>query len=152
MIQFELLDPSRLVGMDLGRTIRRGIKSQAEALRDAQLGRVLDRTPQWTGALKADETGTFDTDTDSDELIHVFTGTSNQLDAWNRVYAMYVEGPDIGVNGMWDSELYNADGGFDGHHMFGAAETQDLDLYEKYGVQGLEQGIADIVSGKGYRL
>ncbi len=149
MIGIEIIDPSRLIGMNFGKTIRRGIKSQAEAMRDTELGRVLDRTPYYTGALQADETGTFNKDPDDPEIIHLWAGTEHQLEARS-----IIDG-DPGMRIYADAQEFGSDGNRwnkGGHHMFGAAETEDLDTIAGIGLDGLEVGINDIVTGRGYRL
>lgn len=150
MMKFEIIDPSRIIGADLAHTMLRAIHRNTPQLRDTELGRVIDRTPYLTGGLQADETGTYNLDYDTDELIHLYTETSNQIENWNRVYAAYVEGPPIGVNGLWRTSHFEETG--TGWQMFAAAETEDIPTFETWGYSVIEDGVADIVGGRSLRL
>ncbi len=152
MIEGEILDPARVIGADLARTIRRALHQATPTLRNQELGRIQDRTPDSTGALRADEMGEADTDTDSAELVHIYTTTNNQLAAYHRVYVQYVEGPapGLGINGIWNTALWAQ--GYFGAHMFGDSTTDDVDAIGTWGLSRVEAGIAAIASGRSLRL
>lgn len=149
MIQFELIDPAGIIGTDLGRTMRRGLKSVAADWMMAENRRVQERTPQSSGALASDEVGDYNTDPDDEEIFHLYTIDTNQVAAHGKQYAVFVEGPMLGDNGMWSDSLWAQ--GYNGAHMYEDVYSDDTDLFEEFGITGLNAGIDLIVSGQGDR-
>ena len=144
----EIIDPSHFIGTNLARTMRRGIKSQAPEMMVAENDRVRSRTPDATGALRADEIGTYNTNPDDDEIIHLYTTADNQIAAYGKQYAVFVEGPMLGDNGMWSNSLWAQ--GYNGAHMYEDAHTdEDANLFEEYGMAGLSAGWDLVTAGAG---
>ncbi|GHO55524.1 hypothetical protein [Ktedonobacter robiniae] len=161
MMQVEILDLSNIFGLDWGMTVRTGIKSQAELYAKEEAQRIIDRTPDATGSLRADETWSANIDPQQDEIAHFWTGTANQLANGGRAYAIYVEGPPMpdgtdplnvgGINGMWATAEWAQ--GYAGANMYGdAASEEDLALLEKYGDAGMQAAVDAITSGGGVRI
>lgn len=100
-----------------------------------------------TGALRADEQGTFNTEYARDnELVHVFTGFENQLETWGRAYAWFIEGPELG------EQSWTITKNGDYSHMFQDTADTNGDVVAAWGLVGIQKGISDIVSGKSLRL
>lgn len=130
-----------LIGADLAGTLIQAVYKGTETLRDTVLGIIIDKTPYLTGGLQSDETGTFNNDSSSSELIHVYTETANQLANWNRVYVEYQEGPDLGRETFTN----------DAHQMF-QSTADNTTLFTSWGADRLQDGIITIISGGSLRL
>lgn len=141
MINFEIDDPSRLIGADFAGTLIQGIYKGAETLRDKALGKIIDKTQYAKGGLQADETGTFNSDPSNTELVHIYTETANQLANWNRVYVAYQEGGELGL-ATYTNEA----------HMMFQSTADDTPFFTTWGVDMLQNGINIIISGGSLRL
>jgi hypothetical protein len=135
----EIDDLADIIHTNLAATVARDIHLGTPDLRDTMLGRIIDRTPYRKGALQADETGDAFTDPSTNDLVHLYTRTENQLEEWHRVYAAYVEGPELGLKTYTNPP----------RQMFASAETEDISVIEDWGVQQLEKAIDNIVGGGG---
>jgi hypothetical protein len=133
----ELTVPGNFPTQDMEATVREELHNGADELGQLLLYNVSARTSVDTGALLADEQYT--AYTTGDNLVYVFAGVENQLDQWGRIYALYQEGADLGL------ETYtNAP-----HEMFGKILTDDIPDVEAWGQRCLTVAMGRLAAGTG---
>lgn len=91
------------------------LHDHSEEIAQPILDNIEARTPELTGALKEDETYQLGS---GNLLVEWYVGDAYQLAEWHRPYAVYQEGPPMGL------ETYTNDA----HQMFFRVTTDDLPL------------------------
>lgn len=106
-------------------------------------GRVEDRTPVRTGALKEDIGSKAYTSEVSGsrrvKLVDVFCGEEWQLGEWKRVYAAYQEGGVLGLPTYTNGP----------HEMFARISTDDTALIQAWADKAVQSGLDELTSGVG---
>lgn len=102
--------------------------------------RVKTRTAYWTGALRDDETYQINTDKSSEDLIVFYVTDVNQLAAWGRTYARFIEGPTLGYSSPTISNP---------SHMYARMETEDIGIIDLWGAQQAQAALDKIAAVAG---
>lgn len=86
--------------------------------------RVQMRTAMASGALRGDETYEVNHNPDSQDLVVFYVRDDNQISAYGRTYARFIEGPGLGNSSPTIAEP---------SHMYARIETDDRDLIQAWG-------------------
>lgn len=137
-----ITDPAGILGgIKWADTYAKALFDGADELGQIEQFNVTSRTPVLTGALAADvsyEVGPFS----DNVIVTVKTDTTNQLDEYGRVYALYIEGGTLGLgsnNGTGDVMMY------------GQITSTDIPAVQQWGQEQLEKAHALILAGKALR-
>lgn len=130
----------QIVGQDLYGTIKQQLHTHAPELKENEVTLIMSRTPVLTGALQSDVEGK--TYSSGNDLVFLYSNEENQIIEWNRVYALYQEGGDLGL-----STYTNAP-----HEMFGQVLTTDMPLIQEWGNQAAQEAVDLCASGGGLLL
>lgn len=102
--------------------------------------RVQMRTAMASGALRGDETYEVNHDPSSEDLVVFYVRDDNQLAAYGRTYARFIEGPTLGES---SPTIYEPS------HMYARIETDDIDLIQAWGMGTLGKAVDAVTVGKG---
>lgn len=97
LVTIEVHIPSAVWSLpDIGKRIIENWHKHARELGQPLGSIIASRTPVLTGALQSSVTPEFPGA--GDTLIHIFFDATPQLDAWERIYDTYQEGPVLGLS------------------------------------------------------
>lgn len=129
-----------LVGQqDADATIRKELHDGAQELTDMEIDQIRSRAPVDRGGLYASIWGITYLDPDDRNLSYIYPTDSEQLSAWNRVYAQYVEGGVLG-SPTWTNPP---------REIFIQVTTTDLPLIEAWAFKFGDQALARLAAGTG---
>lgn len=136
MLKLEITAPAGFFEMDWWAETKHMLHEGAEMLGELLQFTVSSRTPVDTGALLADVSFDASYPPDSNNLVRVYSDTTEQVAEWDRVYMLYQEGGLLGL------ETYtNAP-----HEMYGKILTDDIPAIEEWGNQWLQWGMDRIAA------
>lgn len=108
--------------------------------------RIRQRSPRDTGGLRdAIDSQAYTggvSGTNQVMLAKWYANDGPQLDAWNRVYVAYQEGPPLGLSTYTRGE----------HHMFEQVESTDLGLIEAWAEAAVNQAVNRMMGGGGSQV
>lgn len=122
----------KLEGLDFG-DILEVLRFHMDEIGDEVLDKIEARTPEWTGALKEDETWK-PLRGDKGSLLQWCVGDDYQLTEWGRVYAPYQEGEPLGLHTYTNGP----------RHFLLDVQSADLPEIEAWALQTVQEAVDNV--------
>lgn len=109
--------------------VNKALHAASDELGDMEVGRVLERTPRDTGALRDSLSYRPYPNPKSKQLVKLWFDDEPQLFEWGRVYDPYQEGPPLGLSTYTNPP----------HQMLYLAETEDASAIQAWADEAVRQ-------------
>lgn len=137
--RIELTVPAGFFSQNWQSTFEDALFEGADELGQIEQFNVMSRTPILTGALISDVSYKVGSKF-SGVIVNVYSGQTNQVEEYNRVYDIYQEGGALGAG---------SNNGSGNNEMYGRIVTDDVPAIEAWGAKWLQLAADRIATGKG---
>lgn len=149
MAAVELTGPKNFWNQNTGETVLEEIYAASDELGQIEQFNIMARTPVLTGALQSGISYEPMKGPHDSIIVFLYADVQTQLDEYNRVYDLYIEGGSAGFGTANMGLGLGSNRGNGNREMFGRVFTDDISAIEMWGYDALSNATSRLASGKG---